>query len=207
MVTYIQTRRARRRRRMKMAAVHLKRGAPLFLGASINIVPNTSNKTGMKSLPRSLCCFWLKHYFFVMFLFMVLININAAFVFLFVFKGVVLHFHASGVPFLYLFYPTNIFVKQKFSYFCISFFFFSCSCGKLDCKLFVNWKTSFFCSFVTCSCIGDKGGEWAVIAVRVSSFQFLITKNANEGVEGRWEFSPLSLSSPFFFIFFFSLKK
>lgn len=41
----------------QVTVVHLKRGAPLFLGTSINIVPNTSNKTGMKSLPRSLCCF------------------------------------------------------------------------------------------------------------------------------------------------------
>lgn len=32
-------------------------GAPLFLGASVNVVPNTSNKTGVKSLPRSHCCF------------------------------------------------------------------------------------------------------------------------------------------------------
>ena len=67
MVTYIQTRRARRGGGggggggwvvcWQVTVVHLKRGAPLFRGTSINIVPNTSNKTGMKSLPRSLCCF------------------------------------------------------------------------------------------------------------------------------------------------------
>lgn len=113
-------------------------------------------------------------------------------------------------PFFYIcFIPQNIFVKQKISYFCIFLFFF-CSCGKLDCKLFVYWKTSFFCSFVTWSCIGDKGGEWAVIAVRVSSFQFLITKNANEGTEGSLgkaaRFLPPS-PPPFFFNFVFSLKK
>lgn len=33
------------------------------------ISQNTSNKTGMKSVPRSLYSFWLKHYFFVMFSF------------------------------------------------------------------------------------------------------------------------------------------
>lgn len=65
---------------------------------------------------------------------MVLINILMLLLY-FVFKGVVLHFHASGVPLYICFYPTNIFVKQKLSYFCI--IFFSCSCGKLDCKLFV----------------------------------------------------------------------
>lgn len=54
-------------------------------------------------------------------------------------------------------------------YLIVSFFFF-------------NQKTSFFCWFVTC--IGDKGGEWAVVAVRVSSFQLLIRKNANERMEG-----------------------
>lgn len=65
-------------------------------------------------------------------------------------------------------FPSFIFVlslfciKQKFSYFCIFF-----SCGKLDCMFF----------FVPsiCSCIGDKGGERAVIAVRVSSFQFFFS--------------------------------
>lgn len=67
---------------------------------------------------------------------------------------------------------------------------------------------------MTCSCIGDKGGEWTVIAVRVSSFQFLITKNANEGAESCEKASVLS-SLPLFlqvlfclFLFsFFSLKK
>lgn len=145
---------------------------------------------------------------------MVLININAAFVFLFCFvffKGVILHFHASRVPFfLYLFYPTKHFCKTKNQLFLYFPFFFFGSCGKLDCKLFVYWKTSFFCSFVTWSCIGDKGGEWAVIAVRVSSFQFLITKNANEGTEGSLgkaaRFLPPS-PPPFFFNFVFSLKK
>lgn len=145
---------------------------------------------------------------------MVLININAAFVFLFCFvffKGVILHFHASRVPFfLYLFSPTKHFCKTKNQLFLYFPFFFFGSCGKLDCKLFVYWKTSFFCSFVTWSCIGDKGGEWAVIAVRVSSFQFLITKNANEGTEGSLgkaaRFLPPS-PPPFFFNFVFSLKK
>lgn len=113
-------------------------------------------------------------------------------------------------PFFYIcFIPQNIFVKQKISYFCIFLFFF-CSCGKLDCKLFVYWKTSFFCSFVTWSCIGDKGGGWAVIAVRVSSFQFLITKNANEGTEGSLgkaaRFLPPS-PPPFSLISFFLWKK
>lgn len=145
---------------------------------------------------------------------MVLININAAFVFLFCFvffKGVILHFHASRVPFfLYLFYPTKHFCKTKNQLFLYFPFFFFGSCGKLDCKLFVYWKTSFFCSFVTWSCIGDKGGEWAVIAVRVSSFQFLITKNANEGTEGSLgkaaRFLPPS-PPPFSLISFFLWKK
>lgn len=113
-------------------------------------------------------------------------------------------FSCKRSPLYICFIPQNIFVKQKISYFCISFFF---SCGKLDCKLFVYWKTSFFCSFVTCSCIGDKGGEWAVIAVRVSSFQFLITKNANEGTEELWENRRFLLSSPFFSLFSFFLWK
>lgn len=113
-------------------------------------------------------------------------------------------FSCKRSPLYICFIPQNIFVKQKISYFCISFFF---SCGKLDCKLFVYWKTSFFCSFVTCSCIGDKGGEWAVIAVRVSSFQFLITKNANEGTEELWENRRFLLSSPFFLYFRFFFEK
>lgn len=117
------------------------------------------------------------------------------------FKGV-LHFHASGVPFCICFIPQTFFVKQKSSYFCIFF-----SCGKLDCKLFVYWKTSFFCSFVTWSCIGDKGGEWAVIAVRVSSFQFLMRKNAIEGTEGLWENSSFLPSLPLFLYFHFFFEK
>lgn len=59
---------------------------------------------------------------------MVLININAAFVFLFCFvffKGVILHFHASRVPFfLYLFYPTKHFCKTKNQLFLYFPFFF-----------------------------------------------------------------------------------
>lgn len=122
-----------------------------------------------------------------------------------VFKGVVLHFHASAVPFLFVL-SNKHFSKTRIQLFLYLFLLFFFSCGKLDCKLFVYWKTSFFCSFVTCSCIGDKGGEWAVIAVRVSSFQFLNTKDANEGTEGvvrrRVFSSSFSLSS----FFCFSLK-
>lgn len=72
-------------------------------------------------------------------------------------------------------------IKQKFSYFCIFF-----SCGKLDCIFFVP---------SICSCIGYKGGERAVIAVRVSSFHFFFfpirKKKAKEGTKG-WGCLPLA---------------
>lgn len=53
---------------------------------------------------------------------MILKDINAAFV-SFVFKGVVLHISCEQSPQNICFYPTNIFVKQKFSYFCNVFIF------------------------------------------------------------------------------------
>lgn len=60
------------------------------------------------------------------------------------------------------------------------------------------------------SYIGDRGGERAEIAVRVSSFQFLMTKNANEGDAGGHGktavFSPRFLFFLFLYVVF-SLKK
>jgi len=49
---------------------------------------------------------------------MVLINILMLLLY-FVFKGGCPSFSCKRSPPLYLFYPTNIFVKQKVSYFCI----------------------------------------------------------------------------------------
>lgn len=131
MVTYIQTRRPGEPGGWRgggvlagVTVVPLTRGSPLCLGASINIVPNTSNKTGMKSLPRSLRCFWLKHYFFVMFLgfFVHGFDKYQCCFCIFFLKGLSFIFMQAESP-LYLFYPTHIFVKQKFSYFCNFFLF------------------------------------------------------------------------------------
>lgn len=48
---------------------------------------------------------------------------------------------------------------------------------------------------------GDKGGEWAVMAVRVSSFQFLMTKKMLMKADGGAVFFS-SVSSRFFLFFF-----
>lgn len=48
---------------------------------------------------------------------------------------------------------------------------------KNDCKLLRIDRLHYF---VTCLCIGDKGGEWQLQLLYVSSFQFLTRKkNAN----------------------------
>lgn len=82
-------------------------------GASINIIPITSNKTGMKSLPRSFCRFWFKHYCIFSF-FDGFDEYQCCFYILFVLYGVVLHFHASGVPrFCICFIPQTFLCKRK----------------------------------------------------------------------------------------------
>lgn len=93
-------------------------------GASINIIPITSNKTGMKSLPRSFCRFWFKHYcIFCLVFFYGFDEYQCCFYILFVLYGVVLHFHASGVPrFCICFIPQTFLCKRKSVIF---IFFFS----------------------------------------------------------------------------------
>lgn len=101
---------------------------------------------------------------------MILININAAFVFSkggggsFVFMQPV-------APLSFIFVLSLFCTKQKFSYFCIFF-----SCGKPDCIRF------FFFFFPLYLCIGDKGGERAVIAVCVSSFHFIFLMRGIKGL-------------------------
>lgn len=149
------TSRTRRRR-----VVHMGAGALLFLGTPTIIVPK-HNKTGMKSVPRSLWCFWLKHYiFFVMFY-----DFDKYQCCFCIFGGGASLFSCNQLfPLFYICFITFFCIKQKFSYFCILF-----SCGKLDCICY------FFVPSI-CSCLGDKGGERAAIAVRVSSFQFFFQK-------------------------------
>lgn len=174
--TDLEARRSGRRRWLKRrwCGSLMERHSSLQ-GASINIIPITSNKTGMKSLPRSFCRFWFKHYCIFFLSLKVLMNINAAFIFYLFFMGLSFIFMQAESPvFIFVLSHKHFYVKenQLFLYF---FFFFSLVVNLIVSSL-LFWKTSFFCLFVTCSCIGDKGGEWTVIAVRVSSFQFLITK-------------------------------
>lgn len=88
-------------------------------------------------------------------------------------------------PLFYICFITFFCIKQKFSYFCILF-----SCGKLDCI----WFFFFFVPSI-CSCLGDKGGDRAAIAVRVSSFQFFFPKEKK--LMRKWGY--LSLASLIFF--------
>lgn len=92
-------------------------------GASINIIPITSNKTGMKSLPRSFCRFWFKHYCIFFFL-MVLMNINAAFIFYLFFMGLSFIFMQAESPvFVFVLSHKHFYVKENQLF--LYFFFFS----------------------------------------------------------------------------------
>lgn len=114
-VTYIQTdleaRRSGWRRWLKRrwCGSLMERHSSLQ-GASINIIPITSNKTGMKSLPRSFCRFWFKHYcifsFFWWFWWISMLLLY----FICSLWGCPSFSCKRSPPFLYLFYPTNIFM-------------------------------------------------------------------------------------------------
>lgn len=111
-----RTSRTRRRRRRRL--VHMGGGAPLFLWTPTIIVPK-HNSTGMKSVPRSLWCFWLKHYiFFVMFY-----DFDKYQCCFCNFGGGRLCFHATSCSPSFIFGLSLFCIKQKFSYFCIFFSF------------------------------------------------------------------------------------
>lgn len=129
--------------------------------------------------------------------------------------GVHHHFRASIIPSVvifvpfFTFFPQTFYVKQKSSYFCIFI-----SCGKADCRLFVSPLKGFTLSSWVCSLLLHQVmNRWAVVDVRGSSFQFLMTKKCKgKGMEELFSsfLSPLvSFRSfdCFIFIFqFFCLK-
>lgn len=69
---------------------------------------------------------------------MVLMNINAAFIFYLFFMGLSFIFMQAESPvFIFVLSHKHFYVKENQLFL---YFFFSLSCGKLDCKLFVILK-------------------------------------------------------------------
>lgn len=125
-----------------VSVVHYRRGRGLRITPLFFHHPETQvTKIGMRYLPRSLCCFYLKHYiFFVTFFVFIHSFDKISMLLLYFWTGVHHHFNASIIPSVFVCFHFLCFThrrffsmsKQKSSYFCIFI-----SCGKPDCQLYV----------------------------------------------------------------------
>lgn len=197
----------------------LEEGAGLGITPLFPSSPNTSHisRDELSSQKPLLLLIKALYIFFVLFFFLFFSPVfthsfdKRSMLLLYYFStGVHHHFHASIIPSVvfipfFMFFPQTFYVKQKSSYFCIFI-----SCGKADCQLFVSPLKGFTLSSWVCSLsLHQVMNRWAVMDVRGSSFQFLMTKKKCKGKRTEELFScflsPLVSFRSFDFILFFSV--
>lgn len=125
--------------------------------------------------------------FLFLFLLLVLIKYQCCFYIVFQLGFIIIFMQVSSPAILFVFFPVlfcffpprTFYVKQKSSYFCIFI-----SCGKAECRLSVSPLKGFtlwVCSVSVHQVMRWEEVRWAVVDVRGSSFQFLMTKKKDGG--------------------------